>query len=189
MVQNHQMLRFKHQSPLIIIPRRRFGHTFVGIFKQNAFWALQKSKKKITLVGINECKPQHARKHDTVDALGGLLRAPGGLAKTSHISPRKRPWQETRFLGSLFLIEKRAPLTTLVFGDFGDPPRDTPGSPGGAKLMFFGECDPRGFKMCSSHSNRLCKKTAIVLLSLQPDFQKIGDSALLTPTGFPKNRR
>ena len=138
LVQNDQMLRFKHQSPLIINLRRRFGHTFVGIFKQNAFWALQKKQKRITLVGINECKPQHARKHDKVDALGGLLRAPGGQAKTSHISPRKRPWQETRFLGSLFLIEYRAPLTTLVFGDFRGSPKGHPGTPRGSKTDVFG---------------------------------------------------
>ena len=137
LVQNHHMLRFKHQSPLIINLRRRFGHTFVGIFKQNAFWALQKNKKKSTLVGINKGKPQHARKHEKVNALGGLLRAPGGLAKTSYFSPRKRPGEETHFLGRLFSIEKTAPLTTLVFGDFRGSPKGHPGSPRGSKIDVF----------------------------------------------------
>jgi hypothetical protein len=42
---------------------------------------------------------------------------------------------------------------------------------------------------CSSHSNRLFKKSAMVLFSQHPAFQKIGDNALLSPTGFSKNRR
>jgi hypothetical protein len=33
------------------------------------------------------------------------------------------------------------------------------------------------------------KKSAVVLFSLHPAFQKIGDNALLTPTGFSENRR
>ena len=82
-------------------------------------------------MGINKGKPQHARKHEKVNALGGLLRAPGGLAKTSYIPLRKRPGQETHFLGRLFSIEKTAPFKTLDFGTPRGPPKGHPGTPQG----------------------------------------------------------